>query len=73
MTWAVGDGRRRGPGRHPPGLVGAVERTRQPVAGDGIADRKGLGVSMDTLMRMQNSFDIAAIREVEPYVGKSAA
>jgi addiction module HigA family antidote len=40
---------------------------------------KAFGVSMETLMRMQNSFDIAAIRDreseikVEPYSGKSAA
>jgi addiction module HigA family antidote len=40
---------------------------------------KAFGVSMETLMRMQNSFDIAAIRDreseikVEPYNGKSAA
>lgn len=40
---------------------------------------KAFGVSMDTLMRMQNSFDVAAIRNrqdeisVARYIGKSAA
>lgn len=40
---------------------------------------KAFGVSMDTLMRMQNSFDIAEARkragniEVAPYAGKTVA
>lgn len=53
--------------RQPPG------RACAPVAGDALRIDKVFGVSMDTLMRMQNSYDIAKARmragEIEVAVG----
>ena len=46
-------------------LSALLERSSRSVRHDGVADRKAFGVRMDTLMRMQASYDIARARRRE--------
>lgn len=60
---AAGDGRRAGARRHPRDAVDAPHERASLSPGMALRLEKAFGVSMDTLMRMQNSYDIARIRE----------
>jgi hypothetical protein len=52
-------------GRHASGVVGTAERACASLSDMALHIEKAFGVSMDTLMCMQNSYDIAQARRRE--------